>query len=81
MPTTVRISNQGRDLLAQLASEAHSTMTDILDAALESYRRQRFLEQAATAYASIAADPAADYRQEIRDLDATTADGMEPFAP
>ncbi|MCK9590107.1 MAG: hypothetical protein WC076_13330 [Terrimicrobiaceae bacterium] len=81
MPTTVRISNRGKDILAQLSQEAHTTMTDVLDAALDSYRRQRFLEQASLAYASLPADSAADYHREMESLDTTSSDGLEPFAP
>ena len=75
MPTTVRISNRGKEILAQLSQEAHSTMTDVLDAALDSYRRQRFLEEASLAYASLSAD--SGYHAS---LDGTLNDGLEPFA-
>ena len=54
-------------------------MTDVLDAALDSYRRQRFLEEASSAYASLSAD--SGYHREIASLDTTTNDGLEPFAP
>lgn len=83
MPATVRISDSGRRLLAQLAREADTSMTVVLDAALESYRRDRFLAQAAAAYETLASDPAAagDYRREISDLDGTSADGLQPYAP
>ena len=54
-------------------------MVDVLDAALDSYRRQRFLEEASSAYASLSAD--SGYRGEIASLDTTTNDGLEPFAP
>jgi hypothetical protein len=58
-------------------------MTDVLDAALETYRRHRFLAQAAAAYETLATDPAAarDYRREINDLDGTSADGLQSYAP
>lgn len=81
MAATVRISETGRNLLAQLAREADSSMTDVLDAALESYRRQRFLAEAAAAYESLAADSAADYRRELADMDGTSADGLNLYAP
>jgi hypothetical protein len=53
-------------------------MTDVLDAALDSYRRQRFLEQASLAYASLSTD--SDFQREIAALDNTSNDGLEPFA-
>jgi hypothetical protein len=79
MPTTVRISNRGKEILAQLSQDERSTMTDVLDAALDSYRRQRFLEEASSAYARLSAD--SGYHREIASLDTTINDGLEPFAP
>lgn len=54
-------------------------MTEILDAALESYRRQRLLDQANAAYEALATDAAGwdSYRQEVDSLDAPVADGLE----
>jgi hypothetical protein len=49
MPTTIQISEAGRKLLANLAKEADTSMTAVLDAALESYRRECFLTRAAKA--------------------------------
>jgi hypothetical protein len=80
MATTVRISNRGRELLAQLSQEADTTMTEVLDSALESYRRQRFLEQAALAYDKLSTDVLDDYHRETTSLDSTNNDGLEPFA-
>jgi predicted transcriptional regulator len=83
MPATVRISDKGRSLLSQLARDADTSMTVVLDAALENYRRHRFLAQAAAAYETLASDSAAadDYRREISDLDGTSADSLQPYAP
>lgn len=81
MPATVRISNRGRDLLGQLAQDTGATMTDVLDAALESYRRQEFLKQANLAYAALADDPVESnaYRAEMASLDGTLGDGLEKY--
>ena len=79
MPATVRISETGKDLLSQLAHDAHTTMTEVLDLALESYRRQRFLEQSAEAYAGLSEVDAAAYHQQIQLLDATAEDGLKPY--
>jgi predicted transcriptional regulator len=75
MPSTVRISDHGRDLLGQLAEQTGSTMTEVLDAALESYRRQHFLQEANRAYAALAEDAAAskNYREELNALESTPA--------
>jgi hypothetical protein len=79
MAITVKISSRSHELLGELARETGSTMTEVLDAALEGYRRQRLLDQANTAYEALAADSAAwdSYRQEVDSLDATVADGLE----
>jgi hypothetical protein len=78
---TVRISKEAKGILAQIAKETETSMTDVLDLALESYRRQRFLEQASAAYSTLPADSAAEYRQDIASLDAVAGDGLEAFAP
>jgi hypothetical protein len=82
MPATVRISDTGRSLLAQLARDADTSMTVVLDAALENYRRHQFLVQAAAAYETLVSDPvaASDYRRELDDLDGTSADGLHSYA-
>ena len=58
-------------------------MTVVLDAALETYRRHCFLSKAAAAYDTLASDSAAaaDYRRELTNLDGTSADGLQPYAP
>lgn len=83
MPATVRISDTGRSLLAQLAREADTSMTAVLDAALETYRRQCFLAKASAAYDTLASDSAeaAEYLHELAELDGTSADGLQPYAP
>ncbi len=79
MTTTVRISNRGRELLAQLSEEAETTMTEVLDSALEAYRRQRFLEQASLAYEKLSTGTLDNYHQEISSLDSASNDGLEHF--
>ncbi len=56
-------------------------MTDVLDAALESYRRQHFLQRANLAYAVLAEDSVAfkAYRDENSSLDGTLNDRLENF--
>lgn len=82
MPATVRISDSGRTLLAQLAKEAETSMTAVLDVALENYRRHRFLTQASEAYERelVDASSTAGYRNELAELDGTTADGLDTYA-
>lgn len=61
-------------------------MLALLDEAIESLRRQRFLEQVNSAYAALRADPEAweETLDERRAWDATLADGLvvaEPREP
>ena len=79
MATTVRISPHSHILLGELSRVTGSPMTEILDAALEGYRRQRLLDQANAAYEVLATDAAAwdSYRQEVESLDATASDGLK----
>ncbi len=77
MPTTVRISDSGRTLLNELARHAGKSMTDILDEALEVYRRERFFAEAAAAYDSLSAGESEGYGDEIAGLDGTLADGLD----
>jgi len=54
-------------------------MQTILDLAIEGYRRQRFLQEANAAYASLRSNPKA-WKAELnerREWDATMADGQE----
>ena len=83
MASTVRISDTGRILLGELAQETHSSMTEVLDAALDAYRRHRFLQQANEAYASMATQPAAlaAYIQELDSFEGTALDGLAEAPP
>jgi hypothetical protein len=54
-------------------------MPDVLEKALEAFRRQRFLEQAAAAYESLTenATSASAYRKELASLESTIGDGLD----
>ena len=54
-------------------------MPDVLEEALEAFRRQRFLEQAAAAYETLAADvhSASAYQKELASLEGTLRDGLD----
>lgn len=58
MPTT-RISLPAHRVLQELARHSGKSMQEILDAAIEAYRRQRFLDDAAAAFATLKTDPKA----------------------
>lgn len=77
--STVRIREETRAILHQLARETREPMQDILAKALEVYRRQRIIDEANAAYAAMWADPrAAEEEQAERAAwDATLLDGLE----
>ncbi len=83
MPATVRISDQGRSLLGDLAAQTSTSMTEVLDAALDLYRRHRFLQQANEAYADLASNTQAqaDYRTDLKSLEGTLDDGLADARP
>lgn len=77
--TTVRITEETRAVLRQLAREYHQPMQEILARAVEAYRRQCILEQTNAAYATIRRDPNA-WAEELDERAAwevTIADGLE----
>ena len=76
---TVRISNISRDILRELATKEGASMQAILDKAVESYRRQRFLEEVNKAYAALRQDSKAwlQIEKERTAWDATLGDGLE----
>lgn len=77
--STVRISETARKTLRVLAEQTGDSMQGILDRAIETYRRHRFLEEVNRAYATVKADPKAwkEYQQELKAWEVTLADGLE----
>jgi predicted transcriptional regulator len=77
--TTVRISQETREALRELAEQVGEPMHKVLAKAVEAYRRQCILEKSNVAYAALRADPKAwqEEQQERRVWDSTLADGME----
>ena len=76
---TVRIRKETQDILRELANNEGKPMQAILDLAIEGYRRQRFLQEANSAYASLRSNPKA-WKAELderREWDTTMADGQE----
>ena len=55
--TTIRVSQAQRDRLRQLAHQRSSTMTETLDSALESLRRDQFYCEMAAAESALSAQP------------------------
>ena len=78
---TVRISPKGHRILSQLVAESNASMPEVLDQALEAFRRQRFLEQAAAAYEAQSTEDAVAYRTELASLEGVLGDGLDKSAP
>jgi hypothetical protein len=75
----VRISAQAHRTLKELSRRSGASMPDVLDQAIEEYRRRRFLEGLHADFASLKRKPKA-WKQELRERqewDATLADGLE----
>ncbi len=77
--STVRISAEAKETLRALASSTNKTMQDVLDEAVELYRRRMFLTEANAAFHRLRHNAQA-WEQEKRERaawDSTLADGLE----
>ena len=77
--TTVRVSLKAKSALQQLSSQTGKKMQEILDEAVELYRRQLFLERANAAFATLRANPEAwaVEEEERAAWDTTLSDAMK----
>lgn len=77
---TVRISAKSRDTLRELAARSGQSMQEVLDQAVDHYRREQFWKEANAAFAALRQDPERwQHEQEERALwDNTLMDGIEP---
>jgi hypothetical protein len=77
---TVPISEASCRLLKELAEQTGQTMQEVLDKALDAYRRKLFFEQMNAGYAELRADPEAwaEHLAERKLWDATLMDGLDP---
>jgi hypothetical protein len=75
---TTRISAAAHGVLREMSKAEGKTMLALLDEAVESLRRQRFLERLNEAYATLRADPRTweAIEDERREWDATLPDGL-----
>jgi len=76
--TTVRISEETRDLLRSIAEEEGASMQAVLSRALEAYRRERFIAEVNAGYARLREEPSEWYAMEAdRSIfDAALGDGL-----
>jgi predicted transcriptional regulator len=79
MSTTIRVSEKTRDTVHDLARSIGVPMAEIVERAIEQYRRQQILDAANAQYAALRADPEAwaEIEAERAIWDATLADGLE----
>jgi hypothetical protein len=77
---TVPISEASHRILKELAEQTGQSMLDVLDKALDAYRRKLFFEQMNAGYADLRADPEAwaEHLAERKQWDATLMDGLDP---
>ena len=77
--TTVRITEKTRDTLRRLARTEKQTMQLVLEQAVETYRRKRFLEQLNQDFATLKEDDKAwaELKKEYDLWDTTLDDGLE----
>lgn len=75
----MRVREDLRVLLQQLAEEDGVNMQELLRRALENYRQAKMFERADAAYAALRSNPAAwqEYREESAAWDVTLLDGLE----
>ena len=76
----IAISPAARSVLLELAARTGRAAADVLDAALEEYRRKVFLDEVNTGYAALRADPSAwaEVESERRSMDGCNLDGLNP---
>lgn len=74
-----RISAQAQKTLKSLSTKTGKTIQEILDEAVESYRRFLFLEVCNDAFARLKEDPKAwqEEKKERDDFDETLLDGLK----
>jgi predicted transcriptional regulator len=77
---TIQIGDASGQMLKHLAEQTGQSMTEVLDKALDAYRRKMFLEAVNAGYAALRADPEAwaEFEAERKLWDATLMDGLDP---
>ena len=75
----IRISNDAKAKIAEIAKATGSPMTDVVDDAVEQLERKIFFDRLKARYTELRADPAAwaEIEAERREWDSTLRDGSE----
>ena len=77
--TTIRVTNHARDAVREIAEITGMHQQEVVDQAVEAYRRQVLLEKANQAYAALRSNGKA-WQAELKEReawDATLADGAK----
>ena len=77
--TTIRVTSRARDTVREISQITGKRQQEVVDEAVEAYRRQILLENANTAYAALRSDGSA-WEAETREREAwdtTLVDGAE----
>lgn len=77
---TVHLSEASQQILKELAEQTGQTTTEVLERALDAYRRKLFFDRLNAGYAELRADPEAwaEHLAERKQWDATLMDGLPP---
>ncbi len=77
--STVGINDASHRMLQELAEQTGQSMAEVLDKALEAYRRKLFFDQMNAGYAELRADPEAwaQHLAERQQWDAASLDGLD----
>ncbi len=76
----IHLSETSQQILHELAERTGQSMSEVLDKALDAYRRKLFFEQLNAGYAALRADPEA-WAEELAERkvwNATLMDGLDP---
>jgi hypothetical protein len=81
--TTVRISDSAREILREMSRSEGRPMQALLEEAVETLRRKRFLEELNAAYAALRGDAKAwaTVEREREEWDRTLLDGLTVHEP
>lgn len=83
MATTIRVDDKAHATLLELAQEEHRPIRQVVEDAIEHYRREKFWKGVHEDYERLRADPVAwkEYQDEIRLLEGGSMDGLENEPP
>ena len=75
--STVRIDEEAREILREIAEKENESMTRVLRKALEDYRRKLFLKSCADAYSNLDEKAWNTEKAEREEWEETLGDGPE----